>query len=50
VDSSYFNLPAQRGMNESMVSKRFDLARDWQKALEEYLREEWLPTLKLLRY
>lgn len=41
VDSSYFNLSAKRGYNESMKSLKFDLARDWQEALEEYLREEW---------
>ena len=43
VDSNYFNLSAKRGNNESMVSLKFDLARSWQDALEEYLEEEWLP-------
>ena len=45
VDSGYFNLSAKRGYNESMLSLRFNLARDWQSALEEYLKEEWLPFL-----
>lgn len=42
VDSSYFNLSAKKGNNESMISLKFDLARNWQDALEEYLKEEWL--------
>ena len=46
VDSSHFNLPAQRGYNEGMSSLRFDSARDWQSALEEYLKEEWLSFFK----
>lgn len=45
VDSSHFNLSAKRGYNESMKSLKFDLARDWQDALEAYLKEEWLPVL-----
>lgn len=42
VDSGCFKLSAKRGYNESMLSLRFDSARDWQSALEEYLKEEWL--------
>ncbi len=42
VDSNYFNLSAKRGTNESMISLKFNLARSWQDALEEYLKEEWL--------
>lgn len=45
VDSNYFNLSAKRGYNESMMSLRFNMARKWQDALEEYLKEEWLPVL-----
>jgi len=46
VSSEYFNLSAKRGYNESMSSLRFDLTRDWQESLEEYLKEEWLSFFK----
>jgi dTDP-4-dehydrorhamnose reductase len=40
VDSSYFNLPAKRLINESAASK-IKLMRPWQEALKEYLKTEW---------
>lgn len=46
VDSSYFNLDAQRTKNEGLISK-VNLMRPWQKALEEYLETEWKPILKI---
>ncbi len=40
VEPDYFNLPAERGINESMVSN-FGQMRPWQEALEEYIKTEW---------
>lgn len=45
VGYEYFNLLAKRGYNESMTSLKFNLARSWQEALEEYLKKEWPPIL-----
>lgn len=45
VDSSYFNLDANRGNSEAMVSN-FDITRPWEEALKEYLETEWKTYIK----
>ncbi|MCX6701733.1 MAG: dTDP-4-dehydrorhamnose reductase [Candidatus Zambryskibacteria bacterium] len=41
VNSSCFNLDAERSKNEGLASK-LDFMRPWQEALKEYLKTEWI--------
>lgn len=45
VESSYFNLDANRWKNKGMISK-LDLMRPWREALKEYLETEWKSVLE----